>query len=158
MKRYFWTTLFAVLTLLNVIFIFSNSAQSAQVSSQRSDAIVDLIKGVVDSRDRIPRPTFVFLVRKAAHFSEFAALGFCLTGLSVTLRWKKRGWRMAAPAVTALVLAVADECSQFFSDGRSPGLKDVGIDFAGAVFGVFFTLGAFLLIQRFRRRGEDAPR
>ena len=132
--------LFALLSLLAVGFIFSNSLDTRDTSNQKSNAIVDEVKPIVDPQDTIPRGTFNHYVRKSAHFLEFAALGFCLMGLSDAISRKRRIPRVPAALLAALLVASTDETLQFFAVERGPGIKDVLIDFFGAACGLVLML------------------
>ena len=71
-----------------------------------------------------------FLIRKSAHFSEYAVLFWLLV----------RG-PMAHRPYTALALCVCyaflDEGHQMFEQGRSASLYDVALDSSGALFSNF---------------------
>ena len=132
--------LFALLSLLAVGFIFSNSLDTRDTSNQKSNAIVDEVKPIVDPQDTIPRGTFNHYVRKSAHFLEFAALGFCLMGLTDAIGCKRRIRRVPMALLAALLIASTDETLQFFAVERGPGVKDVLIDFSGAACGLALML------------------
>ena len=132
--------LFALLSLLAVGFIFSNSLEPREVSNDRSNGIVDEVKPIVDPQDTIPRGTFNHYVRKSAHFLEFAALGFCLMGLTDAIGRKHRIPRIPTALLAALLVASMDETLQFFAAGRGPGVKDVMIDCFGAACGLLLML------------------
>ena len=88
---------------------------------------------------------FVFIVRKTAHFTEFAALG-----ISLMLLLREYRLRHAAPWAWAIgtVYAGTDELHQYFNGTRTPSLQDVAIDSAGVLFGVMIiVLLCFLIIQ-----------
>ena len=139
--------LFALLSLLAVGFIFSNSLEPREVSNDRSNGIVDEIKPIVDPQDTIPRGTFNHYVRKSAHFLEFAALGFCLMGLTDAIGRKHRIPRIPMALLAALLIASTDETLQFFAEGRGPGVGDVLLDFFGAACGLLLML-LCLIIER----------
>lgn len=132
--------LFALLSLLAVGFIFSNSLETRDTSNQKSNAIVDEVKPIVDPQDTIPRGTFNHYVRKSAHFLEFAALGFCLMGLTDAIGRKRHIRRISTALLAALLVASTDETLQFFAVERGPGVKDVLIDFSGAACGLLLML------------------
>ena len=157
MKR-FRIILFSALVLLTVCFIFSNSVQSRGASIERSSTVMAWIKPLLDPHDRISDSVFHHYLRKAAHFTEFAALGFFLMGLSDSFAWKRKNrGRLLLPLLGALCVAASDETIQLFSSARGPGIRDVLIDFCGASFGILCMLGLLLLIRRFRHdaRGTD---
>lgn len=147
--------LFALLSLLAVGFIFSNSLDTRDTSNQKSNAIVDEVKPVVDPQDTIPRGTFNHYVRKSAHFLEFAALGFCLMGLSDAIGRKRRIPRVPAALLAALLVASTDETLQFFAAGRGPGVKDVLIDCLGATCGLLLMLLCLKIEKDIREKQNE---
>lgn len=148
------TALRIILTLLTVLligWIFSNSMKNAEKSTAQSSAVQEIIQDAVDT----VAPTKEIevsghAVRKAAHFSEYALLGFMLffTCLSYT---EKKPW-FFVPALIAVVIPFCDEGIQFFSDGRAPAFKDVGIDISGAAAGMLCAFALFLLIRALWRK------
>lgn len=134
MNRKHRLVLFTILSLMVLGFIFGNSLQSRGESSARSSGIADLLRPLFDPFGRISDVQFHHLIRKLAHFTEFAALGFCLIGLAVNTLWieKKQRW---VPALLSLATAVADETIQYFT-GRACMIRDVLLDFSGALFGI----------------------
>ena len=147
--------LFALLSLLAVGFIFSNSLEPREVSNDRSNGIVDEIKPIVDPQDTIPRGTFNHYVRKSAHFLEFAALGFCLMGLTDAIGRKHRIPRVPAALLAALLIASMDETLQFFAAGRGPGVKDVLIDCLGATCGLLLMLLCLKIEKDIREKQNE---
>lgn len=130
-----------------VAFIFANSMQIAAASSARSQQVMRLLNGLLG---RVGLgPLSEHLVRKLAHFSEFALLGFCLT---LCLRTYTRhclrhaGW----PLFGGLLTANADEFIQINVPGRSSSVRDVFIDLAGVTAGLLAALLLLLLARRLR--------
>ena len=81
------------------------------------------------------------LLRKLAHFSEFACLGFLLAWLAYLKG--ERGFHIFALALLGgLLAACIDESIQMLTPARGPGLMDVWIDTSGAarasLFGVYY--------------------
>jgi VanZ family protein len=76
-----------------------------------------------------------FIIRKAAHFSEYVIL-FLLwyrTFHNTTKIFKKR--MIIYSLALSLAYAVSDEFHQTFVSGRTGRLFDIGVDASGAVFG-----------------------
>ena len=71
------------------------------------------------------------LLRKAAHFTEFAALGMCLAWLHGMLEKGK-----LRPFLWGVLAASVDETIQRFVPDRGPSVKDVCIDSAGVLAGI----------------------
>ena len=85
-------------------------------------------------------------MRKLAHFTEFALVGFWfMLCLRVYTRHfvKYVSW----PLFVGLLVAVLDETVQLYVPGRSSSVRDVLIDFGGVLCGLF----AALLILMFCR-------
>ncbi len=92
---------------------------------------------------------FVFIVRKTAHFTEFAALG-----ISLMLLLREYRLRHAAPWAWAIgtVYAGTDELHQYFNGTRTPSLRDVGIDSAGVLFGILVIMLLSDLLARMKAK------
>ena len=134
-RRWLWLGL----GLLWMGVIFWNSAQDATSSKQLSDGVIHLLG--------LPLP--VFWVRKMAHFCAFGLLGVLATLFFGEGRPLQK-LPVTAVLLTCLLIACADETIQLFPVGRSSELRDVWIDFAGAVAGCAAWCGACLLWQRKR--------
>ena len=93
-----------------------------------------------------------FLVRKAAHFSEYMLLGF-LMGLLCVSRDGRR--RFFLPEGACLAAALIDEGIQFFSEGRAPQLRDVCIDLSGATLGLLVGLLLLSVLWFFGKKRES---
>lgn len=133
-----WKYVLAVLTLA---FIWGHSMMpipSSQAESLRVGVwltpFLELFVGSGNVTDH--------LVRKLAHFTEFAILGFQLLFLPRRRSSPPPSWKDAARAAElGFFAAFLDESIQMFS-GRGDQIIDVWLDLAGAVFGV---LAAMLL-------------
>lgn len=91
-----------------------------------------------------------FIVRKSAHFVEYALLGMlALRALRAT--WRQRGPQLLAAAVAvAAVCASADELRQHLCTvSRTGTAKDVALDILGALTGAI--VGATYLYGRVKR-------
>lgn len=131
-----------------LVFIWGNSLLPGAISQAVSDGLKQLMglplsAGVQASgRD---------LVRKLAHFTEYAALGWLL------------GWRVAMGGkkpVLALILgalcACLDETIQIFAPDRGPGLADVLLDSFGVLAGIFaLHLGHTVFKTIYKKHLED---
>ena len=149
-QRAVW--LYAGLSLLIIGFIFYNSLQNGPDSNAASSRVMLLLKPILDPWDRVPEDVFHRSVRKLAHFTEFCALGLSLSALAGRLIWKKPPMTYYAPAILALAVALTDEFIQRFT-GRTSSLKDVAIDFAGALTGI--VLVTVIRIRRARRKARQ---
>jgi len=125
------------LLVLNLCFIWGNSLLPGEVSGAISNWVKELILTVL--APILPQDVGVGggggLLRKFAHFTEFACLGMCLGWLFGLLR--RKDWeQLLFPFGVGVAVACLDETIQIFVPGRGPGLKDVGIDTLGLTLGI----------------------
>ena len=91
------------------------------------------------------------LIRKAAHFAEFACLGFLLAGF-----FRARGRAPLLPgALCGLLSACVDETIQLFSPGRASAVADVWLDFAGTLAGIFLLHFGHILWTKTRKMNNS---
>ena len=84
-----------------------------------------------------------YFVRKAAHFTEFTALGMLLAWLHGMLQKGK-----LQPFLWGILAASVDETIQCFVPDRGPSLFDVGIDTFGVLTGMLLLIiGHSILFQ-----------
>ena len=134
MKRQYRLIFFTIFSLLILSFIFGNSLQSREESSAKSRGFMDLLRPILDPFGWFSDDFFHHLIRKLAHFTEFAALGICLTGVALNTLWTGKK-RILLPILWSAMAAVTDENIQRFT-GRSCAVKDMLLDTCGAVFGI----------------------
>ena len=129
-----------VLLILNLAFIWGNSLMPAEASQAFSDWMMSVLGSV--PVEQAPEAGSGVL-RKIAHFAEFAALGFLLAWLFALLR--RRIW-LALPF--GIAAACLDEVIQMFVPGRGPGILDVAIDTCGVLTGILLLRIGYKLITR----------
>lgn len=93
-----------------------------------------------------------FLVRKAAHFSEYAILGFLAARafINSSQRLLKVHW-FKAGVILIVSYALLDELHQSFVSSRTSSIYDSLIDIAGGLFALI----CFALFNRRGRRHSD---
>lgn len=141
MRKRIWTIVYIAF----IIFIFSNSMQVATESARRSLGVLHYLQKLFGNgwlTDHI--------VRKAAHFSEFALLGI----LGVQCVRQYTGRYMLPALFIGLLTALTDETIQLFVEGRSGQVSDVWIDFAGCCFGAVALMVVLYLWQRRGKKKE----
>lgn len=128
------------LIALLLCFIWGNSLLPGSISGAISDWVKDLLSRIFPGE--VPGVTTGGgLLRKIAHFTEFAALGASLGWLFGMLRKSK-----LRPLLYGFGVACVDETIQVFVPGRGPSLKDVGIDTCGVAAGmILLTFGHHLI-------------
>ena len=136
MRRKRLSYVFAVLSLGISLFIFRNSLQDATTSSAWSGQLVAALKPILDPINLLSTREFHTLIRKCAHFTEFALLGLSLGIFAGCVNWRRLLWRVWMPVLTALAVAAFDENLQRFVPGRHGSPWDVCIDLGGAMAGI----------------------
>lgn len=156
-----WAILIGALALiLWLSFVFGNSTlskqESAEVSSSFMEAIEVVLRPIVEwvTGESASYDLLHKIVRKGAHLVEFAALSFILT---VLLRLFCGTWKTHAIGYVlfiSLLFGVADEFLQSFT-GRGTSVRDVMLDFVGALIGVGIGIVIIELFEKiFRRRSK----
>lgn len=137
------------LTVLLLCFIWGNSLLPGEISGAFSDWVRDLLAALFPGE--VPGVTTGGgLLRKIAHFTEFAALG-------ATLCW--RSGMLEKRKITALFYgfgaACLDETIQLFVPDRGPAVKDVAIDTCGVAAGMMLLLLTHGITQTIKQSKEN---
>lgn len=140
----FWARFFLAAAIVTAALIFWFSAQKGATSQSLSDGITLKVARLLrpDLMQMSGKKRWSFLnlltvvIRKNAHFCEYALLGFNLAG-HLRFRWPQApGGRCRLWAVgLATLYAVTDEVHQLFVSERSAQVLDVLIDSAGSLAG-----------------------
>lgn len=135
----------ALLVLL-LAFIWGNSLLPGQESGDLSGFVGRIFSAIFPFLD-LTSGVGSFLLRKCAHFSEFAALGVVLCWLFGMTQ--ENPWRAGLfPVFCGAIAAIIDENLQRFSPGRYCSIVDVGIDSAGVLTGVVLLLMISCIVRR----------
>lgn len=131
----------AVLAWMGIIFALSAqpSSESAALSGQFLAILNKLFSAGLSD----------FLVRKAAHATEYFLLAVLTFNAILLTRQKAR------PLLTFLIVllyAVSDEFHQHFIPGRACRLQDVLIDSAGAVVGILLCVAVTAIYRQLKKR------
>ena len=132
------------LIALNLAFIWGNSLVKGEDSDSMSGAIMLWVNSFL-GLDEAGAATLHYLIRKMAHFTEFACLG---TLLAWRCRLTGESHPMLLPALLGMAAAVADESIQLFTPDRGPRLTDVWIDTSGVVTGILLLALGHHLIKK----------
>ena len=131
-------------------FIWGNSLLPGEDSGQLSGFVGMMLQKLLPFVD-LQSEMGLHLLRKAAHFSEFAALGMSFAWLFGMLS-KQRLLSLALPLLSGAGAAAIDETIQLFSPNRGPSIKDVGIDTAGVITGIAVLTLLHCLYKRMKKR------
>ena len=123
----------SILILLNLALIWGNSMLTGLSSEAVSGGILALLGRFLPVLLTEAGHT---LLRKAAHFSEFALLGLLYCGRHRLVKGEAPVHLMGF----GLAVACIDETIQIFTPGRASSLIDVWIDASG------FALGLLLIV------------
>lgn len=136
------------LIALNLALIWGNSTLPGGVSMELSDGFLALLS------QGLPALAIIgsILIRKLAHFSEFACLGLLL-GWLLSPEGGFRGF--AAPALLGTLAACVDETIQRFVPGRESSLIDVWIDIFGVCAGILLLRLGYRCIRRRKERKQN---
>lgn len=136
----FWILSLAVMVM---IFMFSSATgeESEAVSQNLLSKIIEFIGNYVSHN----------FLRKLAHFCEFAALGFCVTG-AVHFTFGKR--KFYIPLIPCILYAVSDEVHQHFVPERACRVFDMFVDTCGIMTGIGIFLLLILIISKSIKKKE----
>jgi VanZ family protein len=142
-KRKVSFVIFSTLSVSIILFIFYNSTKTADASSADSNSLSVYVSRWINfllktslTPEQIADP-----LRTFAHFSEFAALAFCVSGAYRSFTDKTKSFFIKIFVFTT-VSALTDETIQIFSEGRAFQVFDLFIDTIGGIsgFAVFLLL------------------
>ena len=138
MSKHTRIVLCAAAIILNLALIWGNSAMTGDDSGAMSDRLLRLLAFLPEGE------LGSYLLRKAAHFSDFALLGLLMGRMSTLLRGR------TYPGILGLGLGCGcvDETIQYFVPGRASMLTDVWIDFSGFAAGLALLTIGYTIYQR----------
>ncbi len=122
-----------VLLLIWMIVIFFMSHQPGEVSSSQSDLILKIFNFIGIELNDYFGELATFIVRKAAHFSEYMILFFL--AYNVSIKYTRTKQVRFLLIIFVFLYACTDEFHQNFIPGRNMAFKDVLIDTSGGVLG-----------------------
>ncbi len=116
--------LWLLLSLLWLAVILFHSCMPAGTSNAESQGLLAVVQMLA------PWMTHA-LLRSLAHFFSYLLLGIFVTGACLNTR----GFSLLKPLALCQLAALCDETVQLFVPGRAGELKDLWLDFAGALLG-----------------------
>lgn len=141
-----------------MVLIFCFSAQDATASSKTSGTVVQKLceafypefGDISGEKQAAIISSFQFIARKSAHFLIYVVLGNLSLLAVISYKGLKFSVRPLIAAAICLIYAASDEFHQYFVPGRSCELRDMCIDFSGAVTGILLLLLIVRLIKPLR--------
>lgn len=151
-NKRFLKTIFIVLSLVWMLVIFIFSSQTGETSGSLSMGLLKKLIPFHMSQSNLE--LMELIVRKMAHFTEYAVLG-SLYMMVIVLYDKFIKSKLLISTLLCCLYAISDEYHQSFSGGRTPAVKDVIIDTMGGLFGgIICLLILVLIIKRRKKRGK----
>lgn len=138
--------IFLILTIACIGFIWINSSLDGKESSGISGGVLGMVNDLIMGFG-FKKEFSEFLIRKLAHFTEFAGLSFLITTdfklfkVSIKKCWDKI-------LFLGLMAAVIDETIQLFPVGRTSKITDVWIDFSGICFAFVVTALFYGILEK----------
>ena len=118
-----------------VALAWGNSLVPGTGSGSISMSVVEAVRGALDSVGLPSGWVTNFLIRKTAHFTEYAIMGaFMAQALDPQHRLDDRSF--VAISLAMVLVPSIDETIQLFVDGRSGQVTDVLLDCCGAACGI----------------------
>ena len=148
-----------LMVIATMLIIYSFSGETAQESTETSGGIIEAIlklflpneKVTVDLIARLQHP-----IRKLAHFSIFALLGFTLANAFKVTFKIKHIFNYLLSFASVIIYASSDELHQGLIDGRGPSFKDVLIDSWGGLTGILvFALMLFIFNKLITKKDRE---
>ena len=116
-----------ILIIASILFIWGHSAVPAEKSAKESGLILRILSYIFGGERLTDH-----IVRKLAHFTEYAVLGFFLSC------YKEK---LCSVLSAGLFVSFIDETIQLFAAGRSGEVVDMWIDLSGIVLAACITEG-----------------
>lgn len=133
--------IFYILTILILLFIWSNSMDDPVTSYSKSDKVLKFVSKILThvlGNNHYITLFYISHVRKIAHFTEYMVLGSVMTtGMKIADKTKIQHFYNSLSF--SVIAAVIDEYIQIYS-GRGSSIKDVIIDFSGYLTGTMLTV------------------
>ena len=140
--------LLTVLIGLNLALIWGNSLLPGASSDSLSGGVLAVLGQFLPFLLTEAGHT---LLRKAAHFSEFALLGLLYSGRHRLVKGETPVHLM----LFGMTVACIDETIQIFTPGRASSLIDVWIDTSGFALGLAVIFCAYTIYNKIK--GENLP-
>ena len=150
-------TIFTVLLVIWVAFIFSMSSQDSKKSSNTSGSTIKVVLSTTvpefkeqpkKIQDRIVEE-LQFITRKSAHFIAYMVLG--ILAILTFLQYEKINKKPLFAFLLCVAYAISDEVHQLFVPGRAGQIRDVAIDSLGSIVGIALVLLFIKLLKSIRK-------
>lgn len=136
-KKKLWRFIpMAVVMIVIYLFSMMPAKQSDQTSGAFLNMVLSLMRSFKDGDISAEVAGLIHhLIRKCAHFLEYAILGGTVM-FAIWNEWKEERWPLLLPLIISSFYATTDEIHQYFVPGRWGTWTDVVIDSCGALCGI----------------------
>lgn len=148
---------FLTLTVLTAALIFYLSSQNGEKSADTSGLLIENLFGNIFEKlginlsDIAVFAAIDHIVRKLAHFSEYAILGFCTAGFLSTFD-KPKYFTGIVALTSGFLYACTDEFHQYFVPARSAQFTDVLIDSSGVLTGTAIFIIIIVAAEKIKQK------
>lgn len=139
-----------ILTIGMIAFAFIHSSMPADLSSEESESVMSVLQYILNFLGFSAELTD-HIVRKAAHFAEYTAIGMLLVSCAYSFSRTKPYRYYSQILFAGLATAVIDETIQLNVAGRSGQITDVLLDFSGVITGAVFMLLVYMIYRKIRK-------
>ena len=139
-----------ILTAGMVTFAFVHSSMPADLSGEESESVMDFLQYIFNFFGFNAELTD-HIVRKAAHFTEYTAIGMLLVSCAYSFSRTKPYRYYSQILFSGLATAVIDETIQLNVAGRSGQITDVLLDFSGVIIGAVIMLLIYMIYRKIRK-------
>ena len=139
-----------ILTAGMIAFAFIHSSMPADLSSEESESVMGVLQYILNFLGFSAELTD-HIVRKAAHFAEYTAIGMLLVSCAYSFSRTKPYRYYSQILFAGLATAVIDETIQLNVAGRSGQITDVLLDFSGVITGSVFMLLVYMIYRKIRK-------
>lgn len=150
-------SIFAILLVMWMVFIFSMSSQNSEESSNTSGGTIKIVLSTVPKFNEKPEEVqedvveeLQFITRKSAHFIAYMILG--ILAILLLLQMKQINKKPQLALLICVLYAASDEIHQLFVPGRSGQFRDVIIDSSGSCVGIGLVLLVVKLLHIIRNK------
>ena len=147
-----------ILLLCTFFIIFGFSSQNGEKSGGINRKVTETILKVSSNYNKLEEGEKEVvlhrtesIIRKIAHFSIYAVVGFLLMGLLSTYKIKDK-WRIIITIIIGILYAMSDEFHQSFSPGRTPKITDVYIDTLGIILGALLVVLIRIIYKKIKTK------
>lgn len=140
-----------LMVLSTMLIIYNLTGETAAESTETSGGIINTILNIFLSEDDVTEELvakFQNPIRKLAHFTIFALLGFCFANAFKNSFEFKSFYKYLLSIISTFIYASFDEFRQNFVENRGPSFKDVLIDSLGGLAGVLLYVFMIYIINK----------